>query len=206
MSAPRTRRLDNFNRVDQGPSPSSQWTNGIVTFTGGLVVLDGQLARSATGAFRQGSYWNTAFGPDCEAWATVKYASRSVGDGMSLYARITTPGSGTTDGYALVVSFDGTDVHWSINRYDNMAGTQIATSIQQDVSDGDQAMFQAYGSRLTGFLGSGGVWTEIVSVMDATYTSAGFVGVDLTNGQRWRLDDFGGGTFPAPGVANVTIR
>lgn len=206
MSAPRTPRLDDFNRVNQGPAPSSSWTNGIITFTGGLVVLDNQLARSANGAFRQGSYWNTAFGPDSEVWGTVKYTSRSTNDGMSLYTRLTTPGSGTTDGYALLVEFDGSACQWGIQRFDNGVGASLGSLVSQDISDGDQVLFQAYGDILAGFLGSGGTWAQVVSASDSTYTSAGFVGVDLVNGQRWRLDDFGGGTFPASGAANATIR
>lgn len=50
---------DNFNRANEGPEPTGWALPNDGSAGDGLVVLSNQLARKATGGFRQHAYWNT---------------------------------------------------------------------------------------------------------------------------------------------------
>lgn len=205
MAAPRTPILDDFKRGNTGPSPSSSWTNGILTFTGGLVVVNNQATQESGGAYRQGSYWNTAFTANQEVFCTCVFGTLAANDGISLYTRLANVGSGTTDGYELEVMYNGSSFDWSLIRVDN-GSTPLLTTGSQTVATGNKVMLQAYGSTISALLYSGGTWTQVLSASDANYSAGGFVGAEVLGSQNWRIDDFGGGSYPAAGQENVTIR
>lgn len=71
MAFPTTPILDNFNRGDEGPPPSANWTT--VTWSdGGLKVLSNAAVPEATTTGDYIIYWNAStFGPNLEARFTI---------------------------------------------------------------------------------------------------------------------------------------
>lgn len=185
MAFPTMPILDDFNRADVGPPPSASWTTGLAGGTNGLRVLSNQLSPKAT--LSGESYWNTSFGPDVEMYATVVVINNTV-----LCLRISNPG-------ASVKCYEFQVLASSCSIYANNAGveTQLDTS-SVGFSAGDVAGFEARGSLLTGY--KNGV--RVVSGMDTSFTTAGFIGFRVNNANdRW--DDFGGGTIREVPLANT---
>lgn len=183
MVFPTTPVLDDFNRADQGPPPSSSWTDGFLAING-LAVISNQCGAPANFG---NSYWNPAtFGPDCEVFATVAAHSSF----PKVWARLKEPGSDTVDGYCLSAS--STD--WTFFRVDNGVLTQIGAALTGvGCANGDQVGLRIVGSKLTAYKNGVLVGTET----DATYPAAGFIGLNgQTSAIRW--DDFGGGAYVAP--------
>lgn len=182
--------LDNFNRANEGPPPSANWST---TDSPGLSVVGNQAAPGASGG--NATAWDaTTFGPDSEAYATVA-VSQAVDEYMGLEARladIITPG--TRDGYGVyVVRRSGTD-QWECYRLDNQIFTLLgATVTGPDVDPGDKIGIEIIGTTIKGYHFDGATWTEVLSRTDSTYTAAGFIGLHA-DGTVARWDDFHGGT------------
>lgn len=185
---------DDFNRANEGPPPSSKWTNGIQTFTGGegLVVLSNQCTRASAGGYRQGSYWNNAqFGPDTCVVVDIAGWVDTNGNGISLFSRLANIGSTTTDGYYFLVERDAGVTVWSFLRLDDNVPTTLGSTVTQAVAAGDQIAMQVIGSTLEGWRKpSAGSWTLILSRTDSTYANAGYVGAEITNNQETVIDNF----------------
>lgn len=184
---PTTQILDTANRADEGPPPSTSWTN----ITNGMKVVSNTFKANVGASI---SYWNpSTFVANCEVFGTVAI---KCGDGslMAVALRSKDVGSiATLDAYSISVEpAVGTDVI-KIVRIDNAVSTALAT-YNQEVTAGDGVWLTAVGSTLTAYYrsGAGGAWTLLGSVTDATYGAAGnlFMScLDLTG--AW--DDFGGG-------------
>lgn len=191
--------LDDFNRANEGPPPSANWTNGIAEgfgFSFGHRVLDNELQNATEGVAQ--NYWNVeTFGPDCEAYITA--VNTADAPSTWLVGRLVDPGLSTCTGYAVQVvsSNAGDDRLYFIYRIDDGLLTSIASTSETGVgpADGDK-----YGIRIIGDIiylwgDTGDSWEIKLSVSDSTYSSAGFIGIvteAATLSPRW--DDFGGGT------------
>jgi len=184
VAFPTTGILDDFNRANEGPPPSANWTGPWRT-ANLLVVNTNQLARSGGNA---DAYWNpTTFGPNMEAFATLPVLP--VVGAAILGGRLQSPGAGTTDGYATSWSpaSSGSLVFY---RSDNAALTQLgATVTSTSVSAGDQIGMSVVGSVISWYLNGSLVDTR----SDATYSGAGYIGAGC-NDATLRMDNFGGGT------------
>lgn len=207
MADPSATLLDDFNRANEGPPPSANWTSGIEAFTGGLVVSSNILTQSDA-AFREGAYWNAAdFGPDVDLVVDLAAGMATENDSLNLFARLANVGAGATDGYGLFVSRGASDTSWSISRLDNNVPTEISANPDptQAVAVGDQVALQITGSSIIGWhKPSAGSWAQIVTATDATYTAAGKVGVEITNGTTVHLDNFSASTIASGTDATVT--
>jgi hypothetical protein len=62
--------------------------------------------------------------------------------------------------------------------------------MSQELAVGDVLLLRVTGSTLEAWLRSGIVWSRLGSVVDSTYSGAGYVGVGI-RGKTGRLDDFG---------------
>lgn len=151
--------------------------------TAGISVVSNQ-CKAGGGGFG-GAYWNAAtFGPDCEVFCTLALGAV---DGYLLYARIVNPGAGTMDGY--MGEFNSSDVI-RVYRIDNAVYTQLGADISTPIdASADQVGMRISGSTINVYVN--GVWID--SRVDATYTAAGRIGLDIPANAI--IDDFGGGTI-----------
>ena len=185
--------LDDFNRSDEGPPPSSDWT---VFLLDGHEVVSNQLEQGSSQT--QGSYWNVeTFGPDCEVFIT--YADRRIGNPYpSVALRITDPGS-TWEGYGIQWHRTGTTL--TVSRYDDGSGTQLGADITapSNPADGDKWGASMTGDTITVYTDTGSGWESEGTRVEDTYDAAGYIGFfSYDNGaNRNSFDDFGGGTLAA---------
>ncbi len=193
MSGPTTSVLDDFNRSNTGPPPSTNWTT---LFSGHKVVSN---ACVGNGSVDNISYWNVStFGADCEAYRTISTKPPN-GNYIQLHLRFKDMTLGTTDGYVLsCIPQAGTDI-WRIYRLDNSVLTQLGADITSELTAGDKMLFTAIGSTLEVWQYTSGAWVSLGSRTDATYGAAGYIGIgDYTTGCV--SDDFGGGTYVPPPI------
>jgi hypothetical protein len=191
VAFPTTAVLDTFTTA---ANPSPNWTDSPDGISyGGLRAFTGIGRPVSTDCY---DYYNVITpGADCEIYATMT----AVVDGTDLYLRLAPVGSTSVDGY-FVKRVDASNV--TIRRLDNDAGTTLGASISQAVSNGDGLGLEAVGTSLTAYYKAGaGSWGSLGSRTDATYGSAGRLGVYLPS-TATQIDNFGGGTV----VAASTVR
>lgn len=209
MAFPSTSILDDFNRSNEGPPPSSAWSQTFYAPSGMSVVSNtvrAGTANSATAAYRNGG----TFGADTEAYITV-VTRATTGDYCSFYldARLRDPSNSGVDGYEveMVMRESSTNVNivriWKI--VNATSYTQLGSDISTTISNGD-----AFGIEVTGTgtvtikayrKPSGGSWGEIGSRTDSSspINDAGYIGMGIydSSSVQTALDDFGGGTVTA---------
>lgn len=185
MSFPTTSILDFFDRSNQGPPPSTNWTTGWRPSSTGFQVDTNQCLGSAVGDNTQ--YWNVAnFGPDVEVYATVKSGSSANYYGLS--ARLVAEGTAGVDGYEVVL-FNNEVL---VRRFDDNAETTLGAAFSQTFTLGDSFGMSIIGSTITVYYKVGaGNWAALGTRSDSTYSAAGKIGMRSEN-VAW--DDFGGGT------------
>lgn len=195
-----TTLIDDFDRASLGANWTAFFGSGIQIFSSTLAT--GQGAADASDA----SYYNAAtYGPSGHF-----YAESRVGGAGSWQAIhfVTTPGSGTTDGYVIYVSYNGTDRIRGY-RIDNDVLTQIASQVSYTPADGDLIGLDrnAVTGGLEAYVNTGGGWTGLGgSWSDSTYASGTSWRVGLecsydwaSTGNAW--DDLHGGTVtPSSGA------
>lgn len=191
--------IDNFNRANEGPPPSSSWTN----FSGGLKVVSNACVGNATGS-NQISYWNVEnFGPDCEAFVTISSLPATDGDQVIVFGRIDTVGA---NGYDVAYNrAAGTDT-LVIARVDAGVGTALNT-LSQEVSAGDSIGIQIIGSTIYAwYKASAGSWELKGSSTDSTYSATGKLALGTNYASTSpNMDDFGGGAIKVVSVNAQTI-
>lgn len=203
MAFPSTSVLDNFTGTNGTDLPvySSNWQTAP---TGGVnLEIQSNAATGTAAASNNTNSWATSYGPDCEVYVTIT-TKPADGNILLLLARgVQETSLATADGYCLrFAPVAGTDTI-TIQRIDNGAQTSISSAFSQEVSNGDSIGLEIIGNTLTAYYKpSGGAWTSLGSTTDSTYTTAGKIGL-LTSSTTIRLDDFGGGTYVAPGVTGT---
>jgi hypothetical protein len=183
--------LDDFNRADVGPPPSASWST---LGSNGLKVVSNQCAGNSPST--NAGYWSAAtFGPNYGVAADWPVISALV----EVRLRLTTPGLGTTNGY----SFQYSAGTFSLLRIDAGSNTTL-TSVSGSLTTGDAIAIQAIGSVLTGYQKTGGVWSELLTTTDATYSTAGYIGLAI-GGAASRCDNFSGGIPPPSPTTSVSV-
>lgn len=181
--------LDNFNRANEGPPPSTNWTDSIISGDGGIQVASNTgFGNTSPGV--NSAFWNVStFGPDCEAYVTFAVDVVPLDFG-GVMARVQGAGTATSDGY--YAQFYETGQQLFIKRIDNGVETVIHTVNSFNPASGDSIGLSAIGTSIELWYKVGaGAWTSKGSVTDATYGSAGHIGMVI--GDQNRLEDFGGG-------------
>jgi hypothetical protein len=189
LNAPSTAVLDNFNRSNEGPPPSANWSRGYMNLLGQWEVSGNQATVDSLTNGAAHNYWNVGTFGDSEVHAKITTLPTSGSVGMTL--RMVDLGGLTPDGYILGIDSDGC----AIRRYDDGTSSVLA-SFGFAVSAGDSFGLSAVGSTLTAYYKSGaGEWTALGSVTDDTYSTAGYISLATDNADVV-VDDFGGGTVP----------
>jgi hypothetical protein len=198
---PTTAILDSFTRAD-ATSLGANWTNLFGDPEDGGI--------SSNQAYNpDGNYypmaWNVSqYGPDCETYITMPTLTGG-DDSFYLGGRAVDLGGGSFTGYALAV-----DVNLAANediflaRVDAGVLLQISPTISSvNMSAGDSFGIRMEGPIIRAFhKPAAGSWTEVLNVVDTTYSSAGYLFMYLTTNITARFDDFGGGTV----IGQPTMR
>ena len=158
----------------------SGWTSNWTTFFGSGIQPDGSTVH-ATGsnAFDNGdaSYKNNAtYGPSGHFYA--EEVVNTSGTWQAIHF-VTTPGSGTTDGYVIYVSYDGTN-RIRCYRIDNDSLTQIGSQVSYTPASGNLVGLErdSGNGNLEAWSNTGGGWTDLGGNWnDTTYNS----------GTSWRV-------------------
>lgn len=194
-SFPCTSILDNFNRANEGPPPSTNWTTGIDGGANGFKVDTNE---AEVNGDPSSGYWNVQnFGPNVEVYVTLGVATQA----SRVHWRIQQEGTAGWDGYTLLAY---TDNNFYVYRVDNGVQTQLGAAIAQTFSSGDSFGISHVGSTITvyycasgaGCGVSGAGWTNKGTRTDNTYSSAGKIGMSMFDSSTTTaLDNFGGGTL-----------
>lgn len=187
MAFPTAAILDNFNRTDEGPPPSADWS----TFDGsGHEVVSNQMVPSGAGDDIS-TYDAQSIDGDFEVFVTFA----TFGSGGTIGAIDTS----TINGYTVVA--DGSNIY--LNRTDGGSDNTIDTTAQV-VNNGDAIGLYRHGTTVESwFKDSAGSWTMIASVTDATHTASGWSPIVITSSGSEVLDDFGGGAPVAATIPRV---
>lgn len=194
--------LDDFNRASLG----SNWTT--LSGNGNVIALTTVFSTNeSTSDSGDASYYNAAtYGPSLDLFATFRWTSAG---GWAALRMVQNIGSGTTDGYALFVSTNGTD-RIRFYREDNEVLTQVGSQVSYVPTDQDKIGMDRDGSTMRVHVDEGSGWTEYSSWSDSTYTTGSFnVALETSfgfesNGHAW--DDMSGGTKSATGGATLPHR
>lgn len=181
---PKNGVLDDFNRADEGPPPSSSWANNV----GNVVKV---LSNAAGSASSGGSayYKNGCFGVLQEVSAEMSTL------GAAHLGMWRQPGAGT-DGY--VFYFDNASNFGNIQRVDNGTWTILGDSFFcGSVGAGDAFWLEANRVELLAYVRLAGAWSLLARRADMTYRGDLSVGLGVSDGTaRW--DNFIGGPTGAP--------
>jgi hypothetical protein len=203
--------LDGFNRADEGPPPGSSWaTTALVAGDAdGWKVVGNQCVQAGAAAVVCTAVFSGSFGPDVEVGVTfVTVPTTTANQVFDLYARVTTPGAGTTDGYRFRIQNNATPAtgHFAqLARMDNSVATQLGADLSTDLwADGDKMVLRVIGDQLAGARVRAGVETVLGTRTDGTYSTAGVLAI-RGNAADTVIDDFSGGTAPIP-TLNIISR
>jgi len=185
---PTTPVLDTFNRADEGPPPAG-WTN----LNGGIKVVSNQAAGSDP-AGGNVSYYNTIFGPNCEAHVPIAVlpnvqAGRNGFTGVGVGIKFETS-------HRLTVTYIRTASSTVLLSICNGI-TTIASTTRSGPAVGDKIGIRSIGSTVYGlFCPLGGNWEIFASAQHTYAANTGY----LTHMIAWecsdaRTDDFSGGTL-----------
>jgi hypothetical protein len=203
MAFPTTSLLDDFNRANEGPPPSSSWAAdplGVSTTAHSVV------SNQATSG--QHSYWLTSFGADQEAWMTVASVPASV---VGLFVRIQSPDTASADAYEVQWKLSGViEVVQVINSYSSEVS--LGTHSGPVPAAGDKIGVDIYGTGATVtldiYIDDGGAgWALETTFTDSgvnRITSAGYIGFFTGSGAD-DIDDFGGGARVTGGAVTGAI-
>lgn len=182
---------DAFNRANEGPPPSANWTNTVLSQeAAGLRVLNNVAVKGAV-ADQGGAWWNAGLiGPDAQASVTVTDATPS--GTISLYLRLTSPGiAATTAGYDCTVNVDDATPNVYLIRLENSNQVILTSTTAVNINDGDSFGCSIIGTAFTFWhKPAAGSWTQVLSTTDGIVTAAGYSGLRVSNTDLLSMDDF----------------
>jgi hypothetical protein len=187
--------LDGFNRANEGPPPSTSWTN----LNAGLKVVSNVCVANAANSV---DYYNVGtYGPDCEVYGTVTTKPAS-GQSIAFYLRLKDVGSiATVDGYLVLALVQaGTDI-LRVQRLDNGTATTLGADVSQEYATSDKFLLRATGSTLIMERNNAIAATR----SDTTYGAAGNLGAAIGD-TVGAFDDFGGGVYRPAYNAQLPMR
>jgi hypothetical protein len=185
-SFPTTSVLDTCSRANAGPPPSASWTDDVT----GIAVVSNKCQGVTSGASDNVASWNTVYGPNMQAYATLAALNGS----NSYWAKVIVRGDFSSGNSYQVAVRNWTSANLTIERSDGGTPTVLATfDIAQPVV-GDSFGAAISGSVITAwYKTAAGSWTSIGTTTDSTYSGTGKIGLDLMNSE-WAITGFGGGS------------
>jgi len=193
--------LDSFDRANQGPPPSAQWSNSLLQAQVGMIVTGNRLGASTAGS---SVWWNVrTFPADVGLAVILGNATVSSLLHVRLYMRIAGPNTASTTGYICQAECatppsGGTMV---LRRLDTpISAPTLATQTNVAWAAGDGVGCEMKGTQICGYRRVSGTttWTQLICATDATFSTAGFVGVGMNNIEI-TMDDFWAGSLRRKG-------
>jgi len=161
--------VDNFNRTNEGPPPSSSWSS--IAGISGVKVISNECGADGTGIC--GSTYNTSYNANAECAVIIK-TKPGTSEGISVGVRVKDIATGV-DGYTVnALQNSGTD-DIRIRRVDNGVATTLST-VSQEYSVGDGIGIQMIGDVIYAWYYNGSTWSSIDNYDtsgDATRYTAG---------------------------------
>lgn len=171
--------VDAFGRADESPIGSPWVSPGVYAGDNAMILSSGQLAKSSGG-------WSSAFyqdpsgpvGPDVDMFVTV--TSVHAADGIELAVQIVNGDTGTPDFY--MVHINGGAGSWRFYKSELGSQTALGSPVTPGtaIAAGNKIGVRYLDGVLSAYLwtSGSGVWTEIVTVADATFdTVQGYTGI-----------------------------
>lgn len=196
MSFPTVPVVDDANRANEGPPPSSSW-GATPSMISGVEVNSNQFASDGSYGF---AWWDTQYNDDQESFTTIATPAAN-GDFTRVMARLGSLGSAATvTGYGVsAVKSAGTDSVYILRFNGNGTETTLAT-YSQEFSAGDKIGIRCRDDTIQAWYDDGTGWTKLGETTDANYSS-GYNGIFIQNTTA-RLDDFGAGSVRANALFN----
>jgi hypothetical protein len=191
MAFPTTGVLDNFNRADEGPPPSANWTDTWTGLGGGTLVNSNELGTP----FYGDSYWSAStFGPNSEVYVTIAYWDYT-------YYAVRLQDPGTSYSCYRLDHGQAEESETFLSRVDGGFVTQLGAYLSAATAGTTGKVgIEASGTSISMYEDAGGGWSLVGTRTDGTYTAAGYIGVGFGTASGL-LDDFGGGTIAAAPTA-----
>lgn len=185
MAFPEVSILDDYNRTNEGPPPSSNYTS-IGT---GFSVLSNKLNGSAG---HRASYWSASvFDAVQQGFITLSTLNAEFSR-FGLTFRMQEADTG--DAYFVFGTSSNTVEAWKM--VNGALDTQLGASISQTVAAGDSIGFTVEDNLIEIWYKVGaGAWTSLGTRTDSTYLTGGYIGVRTYSDNGIQLDDFGAGDF-----------
>lgn len=189
MAFPTTPILDDFNRPDEGPPPSANWST-LPAVASHVVSALKMIGNSPIDSCV--SVWNTLYGADVEAYFTLTTVPADLAQ-INLYIK-----------YIFTVQ----DGWWIAVTRNDMAGDTISGDIVSapvliNLQSGDAFGIQQVGTSVSvWYKPVGGSWGLIETLTSAPFIADGSIVIESSanNGGAPAVDDFGGGNYIPPGV------
>ena len=193
VSFPSTGILDSFTRADENPlSDGGLWTSKLFASDATLKLASNQVLQ--TSAVECSNWWNqNSFGPDCEVYVTIATLPSS-GNIGAVYCRTANEGTASFNAYCIKYTNQGSS-QFNIAKVSAGSTTSLA-SFTQAISAGDAMGISAVSTLLTAYARASGIWSSLGSFTDATFSSAGHLGLlggDVASALV-AFTNFGGGT------------
>jgi hypothetical protein len=204
MPVPLTSILDSGTGVNANPV-GTPWTTA-PSWTNGLERNTNQFRNSTPGSFG-GSYWNTAYGPNLEHYATLAVAPLDNGEFAEIDLLVdptAVSGGAAQDGYSFYITTFGGATSAELAKFTDGVVSLLATTGAltgaNAIANGDAFMIRRVGDLVQGWLRRSGVWALALSVNDTTYQVplTGILGCGDADGSI-RLTNWGGGTINSGG-------
>lgn len=198
MTFPTTPILDNFNRANEGPPPSTNW---VTLGPYGFKVVSNQAAPS--NALESIAVWNTIFGRDLEWYISLPVMSTAIVEVLRVLFRCTTQSTAGSGFYFLdVFQTNGTDLGLLlVRRYTTTDEDYPGYGV---IPGGfNSGVVKAVGMRVVAsrfdvyWQDASNVWNLLYTAYDSSFIHAGYLILYANqSGTALRLDDFGGGAIP----------
>lgn len=184
--------VDAFNRANETPI-AAPWAGPLFSGEGQMNLTSNALKFSTTSGIFSGSYYNQLFGPDVEAYFTLSTLPADT-ERINFMARVQNPGAAGINGYmvTLIASGVGNDTVRIRKTTAGSNSTLGADITSEDFAAGDGLGIQVIGSTIKAWRRSSGVWRELGSRTDTSFTTAGYIGFE-GDGTTTVIEDFGGG-------------
>lgn len=194
MAFPTTPILDDANRSDRGLGndvASSGLVWGATEWDGSATaeqIISNQFRPAGAGS----AYITAIFQPDQEAYVTIAQAPDTTGY-IQIACRLINIGTASWSGY--LAFCDSSVPSLSLRRVDSGTPTTITSTTSGVPTTGDIIGISCSGTTIYVWKVSGGVTTQLLSIIDSTYTAPGVIGFSSANGSTVSalLDNFGGG-------------
>ena len=182
MAFPETSIIDDFNRDNEGPPLSSDWTE-IGYATGGLKVSSNECVPEDAGSCLE--YYNVAtYGPNCEVYVT----DHVLGFKNAVLNRLQSPDTAETDGYILEADENAAPDVLKLSRLDDGVRTLLGASIEQVLDSDDKFGIESVGDTHTVYFDDGGAgWGSLGSRTDSTYPCLLYTSPSPRDRQRSRM-------------------